>query len=308
MATNAKELQDQVTKDLAAMQGQDPIESYLEEDSAPAEETNLWADMAGELENDEDDIATGIDEATPEKKEVTPPKAEAKPVEPTPPVVSPTSSADPAPVAPAAVVPPAPVVTPEPVAPATPPQVYATPEEIKAARGKAVDELAKRYTLSEDEADELVRSPETAYPKFAAKLFMDVFEAVAVNMQKTMPSMIQQVNDTQSNQQKAENAFYSANPQLDRAKHADTVNRIANVYVQLNPKATKEQIFKDVGVQAMYMLGINPVAPTAASAAPAVPSTPPYTPAGAGNTASRSVKAAGNEWSQMADELLSEDD
>ena len=309
MARNADELKDQITKDLDSMQGQAPGESDTPTETT-AEESNPWQDIAEDFENDED--YDGY--ATSEDEHQEPTTPDATPAEQ--PAVEDQTPATPDQVADASVETPEQPTPEEPAAPTdeapaepVPPRPEVTPEQRKEARDKAVTDLAEHYKISDDEADELVRSPETAYPKFAAKLFMDVFEAVTSSLNNSMPDMITQTTKAQQQQQKAEDTFYESNPQISR-EHSDLVNKYAQMYVQMNPKATHDQIIKDVGVQVMFKLGIDPrQAQQQQQQRQQQEQQPaPYVPAGAGHvTAPAPTPQHDNPWANMADELMEDD-
>ena len=299
----------QIEEDLEAMQNVDPVEPSAVENEEPAVETNPWEEMSEDFDKDEEyeepaiseEEATDVPPAEPTATDV-PPVEEPAPEAVVPPVETP----DVTPVEPAAEAP----ADPTPSAPVdeVPPQPRATPEQITEARNKAKDEVDTQYALSEDEAGEMVRNPERAYPRFAAKLFMDVFEAVTVSMNNTMPQMIEQTNTVKAKQQEAENSFYEANPLISR-EHSATVNQFANLYMQANPKATREEMINDVGLQVMFKLKIDPrTAQQQQQQQVPVQQAAHYTPAGASSSAAAPVTTdRGNVWGNMADELLEDD-
>lgn len=303
MSVKADELKDQIQNDLDEMQGQDGVtDTSVTGDTA--DESNPWTEMSESFEVDDDYV-----EDTSSEEEFTPSAEEPGEVNPeTGDAVIPEVPAEPVkpiedqPVTPAEETPAAETQeTPE-----TPPQQRATPEQIAEARNKAIDGLAERYTLSDEEADDMVRNPEKAYPKFAAKLFVDIFEAVTTSLRDTIPHVVEQTQYKAKAQSEAENSFYNSNPLLDRTKHAETVNKFAHMYLQMNPKATREQMIKDVGVQAMVSLGINPLAAQQQQQQQAPMQ--PHIPAGAGHvTAQPAAVKHDNVWTQMADELMEDD-
>jgi hypothetical protein len=308
MARNADELKDQIQADLEAAR-ETEANSGNTDDSTPNEpeqDTNPWAEIAEDFSEDDDyddEPRSEEEPTTPPAEapgEVTPSSEEAVPPE-VPALTEPTVDNQPA--TPAEETPAA--ETQE--EPETPPQQRATPEQIAEAKEKAIDELAQRYTLSDEEADDMVRNPEKAYPRFAAKLFVDVFEAVTTSLHKAIPQVVEQTQQQAKARTSAEESFYAANPLLDRTKHAETVNQFANMYVQMNPKATREQMIKDVGVQAMGSLGINPLT-AQQQQQEQTPAMRPHVPAGAGHVTAQPVAPKqDNVWAQMADELIEDD-
>lgn len=326
MAQKAEEVKKQIEKDLDDMGKKDPnapIEDVVPEPEEKTE-SELWGDFAQEFDSDEDDevVIPAKDEAELEeaKKDVPPVDT---PVEETPAAPA-VEEETPAAETPA----PAPVETPTPepappqaeTPPEAPPAPEKTPQEIETERkvamekrqqdrDKALDVLAESYQLSPEEAEKFITSPEEVVPRFAARLFFDVFDAITANVQGVLPQVVMNVQQTQAAQAQVENMFYDANPQLDKAKHKAVVDRYASAYVQVNPNATAEDVIRDVGIQVMYSQGIDPRIGTGQQETP--PATPPvqtpppaHVPAGAGaqHTLPPSPEGA-NPWGQIADDM-----
>lgn len=331
MAQKAEEVRKQVEKDLEGMQP-DPDKPMDEQAAAPGAEAQTesekWADFAQEFDSEEIE-EVGIpatDEAAEAEKDVPPvdtpveepakepevPEAE-KPEPPAePPAPEPEPKKEEEPATPQAETP-----------PETPPAPQKTPQELeterqaemdrrRAERDRALDVLAEGYKLSEEEAEKFVTNPEEVVPKFAARLFFDVFDAVTANLQGVLPQVVKNVQQVQTLQQQAENRFYEANPLLDRAKHKNLVDRYATAYVQVNPEAGAEDIIRDVGIQVMYAAGIDPSQGQAPAQATLQPkeegvAPPPYRPAGAGAAhAAPAPKQQDNIWGAIADEMAEE--
>jgi hypothetical protein len=282
---------------------------------------DMWADINADLDEDdsfvsESEVSEEVitqEEPAPEPAPVveepsaTPPAEELKPQEPAPVAELPVGE----------VAPPQPETPPqEPPAVQTPPQPTMSPEEYKKhqheTRAKAVEEMAKNYSLNDEDATMFLTDPGAVVPKFRAELFMDVFDATANAVLRAIPDLIKQVQTQEVAHSQQEDAFYEANPLLDKTKHSEMVNRYANAYVQAVPNTTPEQLVRDVGIQVMFALGIDPnqvktTEEVVNDAAPSVPS--PHVPAGAGAASggNNPDPHKGNIWSEIAADLDEDD-
>ncbi len=282
-------------------------------------EEDLWAGIAQDLETDEEDSQES------EVNEVETPAAEPVAPEPTPEPepVTPTAEEVNAPVEPVVEIP-AEVPVPEVATPQqeTPPQLEAvptippeptlSPEELQAkqkeARATTVEALAQHYSLSDEDATTLITDPGAIMPKLRAEMFMDTFDAVMNGVTKAIPGIIQNLQQQTNARTEAEDSFYAGNPLLDKAKHGATVNRLASAYLQAVPNATPELMIKEVGVQAMFLLGINPGGEKEVVTPPPVVAAPPaYVPAGANSLNASSPVPEQTVWGQIAEDLLDED-
>lgn len=200
------------------------------------------------------------------------------------------------------------------------PVIQQTPEErdtiIAAAREKALVEVEQQFQLTEDEADDLVTDPNKVLPKMMAKVYLDLFTSVMQGMQQQLPNMITNVVKSTEQGNLKRNAFYDAWPQLNKAEHVETVERIGGAYMQMNPKATQEDFIKEVGAQVWVarrlpldeLLQHTNVAPAAETVV--APRKGGRTPAGPGNASVKNTQPTPkqkNEFEILADELLEED-
>lgn len=277
---------------------------------------NLWGDIAQDL--DAQDSTSDLDlnvEPVVTKPAVSTPASVEPPAPVEPPAAEPSQEVTP-PADVATQQPATPVVTPpEPVVPPVPEK---SPEELKAERqqlrAQTIEHLAGAYQLSEEDATQFLTDPASVVPKFRAEMFLDIFDSVMGSLMQALPQLINQTNQTNQKQQEHEKAFYAANPLLDmaNAQHVSTVNRLAHAYVTAVPGATVEQLIKDVGIQAMYTLGIDPnLAKPPATTPPATETPPaPYIPAGAGQIAAPGSVSSpqDNLWGEIARQMDEDED
>jgi len=299
-------------------------------EEAPAEnqtDSDLWSGMADDLEsqdtegepsNESEVVVTPVEEI---------PAADATPASEPAVVETPVET----PVVPE--IPAAETTPPETPVTETPPQTpvaetppaateeVKTPEQLQAdrvaqqaknaeTRSAAIDQLAESYKLSDEEATGFLTKPEEVVPKFAARLFMDVYDAVVTNLMQNMPDVVNNINKQTETQNAAETAFYSANPLLDmsNAQHKQLVNTYGQTYMNVNKEATAADFQRDVGIQVMYALGINP-APVTPTPAVTTETIPPHTPAGASSVpAGNTAPVDENGWGAIAESLMEDEE
>jgi len=214
--------------------------------------------------------------------EATPPVVDAapapSPAPQTPPVVEPKppSEAGSQQQPPAAAEPAKPVEA-EPTLPSDPgPLARALQEK----RAEVIDQLANtHYKLTPEEVTALQTDAVAAVPKLFAKAHVDLVSTFMTHMANLVPKMIDTHIQLTKASSEAEDAFYKANPALDKAQHGSEVTRLANLYRQANPKASLDDMIRDVGTMAVTTLKITPSAPTppkpnGAKPAPFVPAAP----------------------------------
>lgn len=202
-----------------------------------------------------------------------------------------------------------------PVAPAQEPQAQpeapkgATPEEIAVKRQALVDDVAGRYSLSEEQADQLSTNPNKVLPQMVGELYADIYDAVVSTMRTQIPGMIQQFSTYREQVSEGENAFFTRWPELKKKpEYSQDVQTIAATYRQLNPHVSREQFIEEVGAMAMWKLGLagqaSATLPTEpAPAAPPEPRQGRFVPAapGASATAARQSPAPSGDAAMYAE-------
>lgn len=307
----------------AAIDSANGNEVSTESDDSSSDEANAWSDMEASMDDDDDDLpdldvdeepAPALVEESTSSAEVegvpVTPTAEETKTEVVAPVIEPVAE-----IAPVEVATPQQETPPQVVAPVEqiPPQPQITHEEAKRQqqekRALAVDGLAKHYSLSDEDATTLLTDPGAIMPKLRAEMFMDTFDAVMNGVVKSIPNILQNMAVQTNARDTAEAGFYEANPLLDRTRDANIVNRYAQSYLSVNPQATPAQMTKDVGVQVMYALGINPTPVATSPQAAPVAAPAPYVPAGAGGApSSSSTPRTKGVWGDIADEMMEEEE
>lgn len=154
------------------------------------------------------------------------------------------------------------------------------------------------YKMTEEEAQEVLTSPEKVLPQLAARVHLEVVQNVLGTMAQTMPGVISGLLQAQKQNTEVMDQFFQKWPQLDRVKDKATVYEVAKVYRQLNPQATMEEMFQAVGATAVVKLGKLPAAAQAAPAQPA--KAPAYTPARNAPTVMQPTQTM-NPWEAMAE-------
>lgn len=223
-------------------------------------------------------------------------------------------AAEPSAPAPAAApaTPPA-AITPAPVAPAqTPaaqPVVPATegtqqqaqqqqPEQqvdVATLRKNYEDQLTQYYAIDPQTALQLQTEPELVLPKLAARVHLEVLDAVMGQLGSRVGQAIQQFTVAKEREDKASSEFFGAFPDLK--EHKDAVLRVGAMFRAANPKATKEQAVKAIGEFVRQSLGLQAPAPVAPP--PSAPANPFIPAAGNGGGA---VTPPKSEWDFILDE------
>lgn len=226
----------------------------------------------------------------PTKPPGEPTKGQPATVVPAKPVQQPPTAPVPAPPAQPAAQPPVvqpqgqpqqpPQVAPQPV-PGQPPQPAPQPgqqppspmESYQQKRGQIAADIAKRYTISPEDATRILTEPEKVFPEMIGRLFVDIYEAVYANVHSQLPGIIAHLNKQQEGVNETRKAFNEAWPALNKAEYEPVIRQVAQIYHQTNPKASREEAIKAIGAIVSYQLGIG-IQPVNAPATPAVPRPP----------------------------------
>lgn len=217
----------------------------------------------------------GDSEATP--AEVVAPPTEAKPqpaiAEPPPEPPAPKEKAAPAEAAPLeapkeseAPTPEVAAEEPKPLPKAGEPLKPAEVEEWKKIRAEATAQLEKVYTFDEAAKESLGEEMSQQLPQMAAKLHMNVYEAVMNAVYGILPRIVRDIQAVDNARSAFDQQFFNRWPGLKA--HAGDVQRALQVYSQLNPRASAQQLIDEVGLQVSVLRKV-PI--PGFSAAPAVP-------------------------------------
>lgn len=222
-----------------------------------------------------------------------------------------------APQQPAATKPAAPAPAPAPAAPAAPQAAPAAQPAAEAApapspqgaldptnldqwlqgmnthKAALMDHLAAQvFTLSDQEKAALDTDAVGAIPKIMARVHLEAVQAAMQNIHQIVPALVNKMLATRARSEEADNEFYGAWKQLNRAEHGAKVRAYAGLFRNANPQATRAQAIQAVGRMVCAELGIPfagtpqpaPAAPGNGAAAPA-PRPVPFAPARPGTSA-----------------------
>lgn len=262
---------------------------------APPETSSASADFEPALLSESEDGGETGEAALPAPEQaqpVAPPPSAAPQVQQPPapaPVAAPVAAPAPAP-APAA---PTPAAAQPPATPATPPDPTARAAALATARNNLISELETRYAVTEEQGTAMMTEPEKAFPPLIARLFVDIYEAVFQQITAQVPSMYQDLRQRELAQNETQKAFYQQWPALAKPEFEPHVNRLATQYMQLNPGASREQAFNEIGQLAHITLKVPFNQDGGAPAPPSPPTaTRPFTPALPGATSGGPAGAA----------------
>lgn len=161
-------------------------------------------------------------------------------------------------------------------------------------------------------AARLTTEPEQVLPFLAAKVHQHIMEQVRAEMSQGLPVQIHQVMERTRRNNEARDAFYKAWPTLNEKDHGEKVMMVGALFRQLNPNAKPDEAIERIGKVVHEALGIalpaaGGTAPAAAPATQAAASAP-FKPAGGGGAKVGAAAApSGNEFEEMAGQLLMED-
>ena len=314
--TNAAEAQaaDSTAAEEMAIAAQEAaVTDTTAEVEEPSSEQQGWDDILDE-EGSSDEILEDAIAGTPEEEPAaeTPEDLETPATEVADEVQPPAEEAAVEPEVPADE-----VVVPE----AEVPQDTRTPEEVQTeiteARETAKGKLRESFTWTEEQETQFQDDPGAVMSDMAATLFLDLYDSITQGLNSQMPGMVQGIMQRQTAVRQAEQQFYGAWPQLAKAEYRQTVDRIATTYRQQNPTTDNATAITEIGAQAWVALKLpleDLVTHTQGQPAPAsapVTKPPTHVPASAGNTtqaAHAPAKPAMNDFEQLANELLIEDD
>lgn len=272
--------------------GSAPAEAPSTPDAPPAADLDASAfDGLGESEPDD---------SVPAVPEVVPPPA----------VVAPAAAPQvpPAPVAPApaAVQPPAQPTAPQaPVPPLSPAEPAKIAEQMAANEDALVAHIAQtQFALSPEDLEALETDVPNLLPKMMAKVYVKMTQNFLRQLETSVPAIVKRVNEVGTRNSTNENKFYDAWKEhgVDKAKHGEIVNKVAQVWRQLNPNASLDDMVKAIGPIVIQQAGIvkpAPSAPAAPSLAPGSTKISPFTPAGPGSASPIPSAPVADMWSGL---------
>ena len=192
---------------------------------------------------------------------------------------------------------PAAVATPSNVAPAV---------DTKELRAQEVSRLEGFYALDEENARLVLTEPEKVFPKLAASLHMNVVDSVISAVFARLPEAVKSIQSREIASKSNEDAFYSEWPELKDKKYEQAVWQTVAAYRSLNPNASREDLIKAAGLQAMIQLRLPLPQRLFAQQQQVVQTS--HTPVdGTAASAPRPPAGPKNPFEVMSEEFLSED-
>src|SRR5262245_33802549 len=219
-----------------------------------------------------------------------------------PPEVQPQPAQRPA-VAPPAQPQPPPQMQPQAPAQATPPQSQPQPDsgpavpqgldrfdpaqlvQALAANEQQLTEVlaAQVMKLSPQEVEALESNMVEAIPRLMARVLLQAQKSALSQMAAILPVAITRHNDITQKAGTAEQGFYQAWPQLNRAKHGQLVYSYATMFRRMYPQATLQDIIRHVGPMVAASAGVATTPrqqPAVRAANGRSPPPSPFVPAG----------------------------
>lgn len=196
-----------------------------------------------------------------------------------------------------------------------------TAEEQEELRQRREQYLLARYGITEEDGERLLSDPHKELPRLLAR----VHDAVLSEAQNLVSSQIEPaVTRTLSEReqtQRVERKFFERWKPLNKPEYRADLVKLAQAFRQAFPDADEDSLIRDVGMQAMIRFGLDPRegAESGEETAAETKSKPkPKAEAEVGSTAFRpaSPKASApgpargrrNQFEQLADEIIEDDD
>ena len=185
------------------------------------------------------------------------------------------------------------------------PQPQPQPEDLtkqwEAKRDEIRQFIESRYRLNQEDEAKFLTEPGAVVPKLVANLFMDVYDAVFMNLVNQLPAFVGSIVGKTREAENFEKKFYDKWPMLKAKPEYDaTVRRIAASYRQLNRSVPVEQAIQDIGAQAVVALGL-----ISQLQQPAPAQNRPYRPV-VGGVVQPQPKPESNPFSELAEYYLGE--
>ncbi|MDE0331004.1 MAG: hypothetical protein OXL41_03980 [Nitrospinae bacterium] len=126
-------------------------------------------------------------------------------------------------------------------------------DAIEAARLEYGERIADFYgsLMTEELVEELQTSPETFMPKMAARMHLDIMDAVKQEIASSMPALMRQYSETETARSEAEDNFFAFWDQqgADLRPYRQDLERLSAAYRAVNPGASIEEFTRSVGAQ-----------------------------------------------------------
>jgi hypothetical protein len=131
-----------------------------------------------------------------------------------------------------------------------------TAQDLGQMRENLVAEIASKYAMPEEVKEKFLMNPEQVLPTMAARLYVDVYEAVLQTVQAQIPSFMNVREQQVRMSQQAESSFFQRWPALKDPKYANDIVAMGRAYRQQNPQASFEQAVEAVGAMVSVAKGV----------------------------------------------------
>lgn len=182
-------------------------------------------------------------------------------------------------------------------------------ETIEQKKGEIAGLLAgQTYQLSSQELEGIQSEPEKVLPQLMAKVHLNAVQGVLRHVAQQLPAAVSSMIQAHAQNQRLEDQFYSAWPQLNRYQHDSTVRQMAYMFRQMNPSASMEDMIRTVGAQVVTALGLPAQTQPAAQPQRVVRQQQPFRPAAPAQASPGPAPArTPNEWERMASYIALDD-
>lgn len=169
---------------------------------------------------------------------------------------------------------------------------------------RAVSQFEEKYQLSAEDAESVGPEVAAVLPRLAAQMMVDVYSQFGNLLRSHMPNMVRETMAQDQVGRQRTQAFFEANPDLNKAEYMDTLGEVSKMYLQANPDRDYETFAQEVAMITRMRLKL-PLSPVAAE--PKVEPTP-AAPAHRKPPGTGSAPVGGpemlTEFEQLADEMM----
>lgn len=131
-----------------------------------------------------------------------------------------------------------------------------TPEQLEEARNQYIDSIADKFSISDEEADQLRTEPEKVLPRLLAKTHTQALEQAVAIMRQNLPTLVGSQLSQQSTAKEIEQKFYGKYPELNSKKAEKVTERMAKAYRSANPDADLDEVMDNVALMSWKKLGL----------------------------------------------------
>lgn len=131
-------------------------------------------------------------------------------------------------------------------------------KEAAEAREVAREQLEKTFAISDEDATLVMSQPEKVLPRLMSNAAIMMFDMVQQNIQAELPKLVTQINQHQSGEAEAREAFFGVHPSLKSVKDIDSkIIEAAGVVRKLQPNLKTDQMIQRTGDVIKSMLDIK---------------------------------------------------